>query len=116
MDKKAFKRKGGNKDYNRNRGFKSVGFIALIILFGLIVFAAYNQPSKLKEVPLSEVVEQANKGEVEHITITGNELEVTKKGESSATIQSRKEPGSSIYEQGLEQGKTTVEVKQEVLS
>ncbi len=113
MDKKAYKRKGGNKDYNRNRGFKSVGFIALIVLFGLIIFAAYNQPSKLKEVPLSEVVEQANKGEVEHITITGNELEVTKKGESSATIQSRKEPGSSIYEQGLEQGKTTVEVKQE---
>ncbi len=112
MDKKAFKR-GGNKDYNRNRGFKSVGFIALIILLGLIVFAAYNQPSQLKEVPFSDVINQANKGEVSYITITGNELEVTKKGDDKATVQSRKEPGSSIYEQGLEQGKTTVDVKPE---
>lgn len=113
MDKKTFKKRGGNKDYNRNKGFKSVGFIALIVLFGLIIYATYNQPSKLKEMPLSDVVAQANKGEVEHITITGNSLEVTKKGEQKATIQSQKEPGSSIYEQGLEQGKTTVEIKPE---
>ena len=62
MDKKHLNVKVGNKDYKRNRGFKSVGFIIVLILFGLIVFAAYNQPSKLKEVPLSEVVEQTNKG------------------------------------------------------
>lgn len=113
MSKTVFKPRGKNKDYNRNKGFKSVGFVALIILTGLIVFAAYNQPSKLKEVPLSDVVTQANNGEVSHITITGNDLTVTKKGEDKPTISSRKEPGSSIYEQGLEQGKTTVEVKPE---
>lgn len=112
MDKKTFKR-GGSKDYNRNRGFKGVGFIALVILLGLIVYAAYNQPSQLKEVPLSDVITQANNGEVSYITITGNELEVTKKGDDKPTVESRKEPGSSIYEQGLEQGKTTVEVKPE---
>ncbi len=112
MDKKAFKR-GGSKDYNRNKGFKSVGFVALIVLFGLIAFAAYNQPSQLKEVPLSDVVNQANNGEVSYITITGNELEVTKKGDDKPTVQSHKEPGSSIYEQGLEHGKTTVDVQPE---
>jgi len=101
MDKKPFKR-SGSKDYNRNKGFKSVGFFALIILLGLIIFAAYNQPSKLKSVPFSEVISQANKGEIEKLTITGDEIEITKKGESQPTQISRKEPGSSIYEQGLE--------------
>lgn len=113
MNKKSFKRSGDNKDYNGNKGFKSIGFLALIILFGLIIFGAYKQPSQLKEVPLSDVVKQANNGEVSHIIITGNELKVTKKGDEKPTVQSRKEPGSSIYEQGLEQGKTTVEIKPE---
>lgn len=116
MDKKVFKKGGGNRDYSQNKGFKSAGFIALVILMGLITFAAFNQPSKLKEVPLSDVVSQANNGEIAYITVTGNELEVTKKGEEKATITSRKEPGSSIYEQGLEQGKTTINIKPESTS
>lgn len=116
MDKKSFKRGGGNKDYNRNKGFKSAGFIALVILMGLIVFAAFNQPSKLKEVPFSDIVSQANSGEIAYITITGNELEITKKGQDKATLSSRKEPGSSIFEQGLEKGKTTVDIKPESTS
>lgn len=116
MDKKPFKRSGNRKDYSQNKGFKSAGFVALIILMGLITFAAFNQPSKLKEVPFSEVISQANNGEISYITVTGNELEVTKKGEDKATITSRKEPGSSIYEQGLEQGKTTVNIKPESTS
>lgn len=102
MDKKSFKR-SGNKDYNRNKGFRSVGFLALIALLGLIVFAAYRQPSnELETVPFSQVIEQANNGEVQKIQITGDELEVTKKGEDKATLSSRKDSGSSIYEQGLE--------------
>lgn len=111
MDRK-FKRSGG-KDYGKNKGFKSVGFFALIVLLGLIIFAAYNQPSSLEQKPLSEVITQANNGEVESIVITGDELEVTKKGDDKATIESRKESGTSIYEQGLEQGKTTVVVQPE---
>lgn len=115
MDKKPFKR-SGSKDYNRNKGFKSVGFLALLVLLGLIVFAAYNQPSQLKTVPFSEVVSEANNGETESIVITGDKLEVTKKGEDKPSEQSRKEAGSSIYEQGLEQGKTTVYVNAESTS
>lgn len=112
MDKKPFK-KSGKKDYSRNKGFKSVGFVAIIILMGLIIFAAYNQPSSLEQKPFSDVISQANKGEIKSIDITGNELEVTKKGDDKPTVESRKESGSSIYEQGLEQGKTTVNVQPE---
>ncbi len=101
MDKKPFRRPGKN-DYNRNRGFKGVGFIALIVLLGLIIYAAYNQPSNLEQVPFSQVINDANSGEIKKIEITGDELEVTRKDEDKPTQQSRKEPGSSIYEQGLE--------------
>lgn len=100
MDKKPFK-SGGKNDYSKRRGFKNVGFAVLIVLIGLIVFAAFNKPSTLKEVAFSDVINRANHGEVQKIVVQGNELEVTKKGESNASERSRKEAGSSIYEQGL---------------
>lgn len=115
MSKKAFKN-SGNKDYGRNKNFKSVGFVALIVLMGLIVYASLNQPSKLKEVPLSDVISKTNNGEISYITITGNELEITKKDEDKPTLRSRKEPGSSIFEQGLEHNKATVNIKPESTS
>ena len=113
MDKKSFRRVGGNSNYNRNRGFRNIGFVLLVVLIGMVVYAAYNQPSSLEQKPLSEIVEQANKGEIRSINITGEKLEVTKKDDEEPTIESRKEPGSSIYEQGLEQGVTTVNVQEE---
>lgn len=101
MDKKPFKKSGGN-DYSRRRGFKNFGFVALIILIGLVIFAAYQKPDNLKSVPFNEVVNRANKGEIKSITVSGNELKITKKGDDTATEKSRKEDNSSIYEQGLE--------------
>jgi cell division protease FtsH len=111
MDKKPFKR-SGNKDYNRNKGFKSVGFFAFIILLGLIIFAAYSQPkNKLEEVPFSQVVQQANNNELKKITVTSDELEITKQGKDEPTLKSRKEPGSSLKEQGVDTNKVEVQVK-----
>lgn len=111
MDKKSFKMKqptGGKK-----RGFKGAGFVALLVLFGLIIFSATNQPSTLKEVAFSDVVKQANSGETKKIEITGEELKITKKDQDKATEQSRKEAGSSIYEQGLNKdAPVEVDVKQ----
>lgn len=101
MDKKPFKMgKGGLQPAGR-RSFKNAGFMALLILFGLIIFAAIGQPSGLKEVPYSDVIKRANNGEIKRITIKGNDLEITKKGEEKPSEHSRKEAGSSIYEQGL---------------
>lgn len=100
MDKKPFKSKGKN-DYNKRRGFKNLGFIVLVLLVGLIIFAAYNKPSTLEPASFSDVVNRANKGEIQKISITGNSLEITKKGDKDPSQSSRKESGSSIYEQGL---------------
>ena len=112
MNEKPFKlnpKQGGPG----RKGLKNIGFVALVILTGLIIFAAYGQPSNLKSVPLSEVVKSANAGEVQKITVKGDELEITKKGENTASIKSRKDPSSSIYEQGLTNKDVEIEVKPE---
>lgn len=101
MDNKPFKNKKKPNDYSKRRGFRSFGFAALIILIGLVVFAAYQKPSTLKEVPFNDVVNRANRGEVKTIVLTGDDLSITKKGEDQPSEESRKESGSSIYEQGL---------------
>ncbi len=110
MDKKPFKKKPTN-DYGKRRGFKNVGFVALIILIGLVIFAATNQPNPLAEKPLSDVVNRANEGQVKKISIKGNNLEVTKQGEDKPSERSSKEAGSSIYEQGLNKNIQGLEVE-----
>jgi cell division protease FtsH len=112
MDRKSF-RSGGGNDYNKRRGFKNLGFIVLVLLIGLIVFVAFNKPSNLKPVAFSDVINRANKGEIQKITITGNELEITKKGDKDPSERSRKEAGSSIYEQGLTNRDVEVDNKPE---
>lgn len=100
MDKKSFKlRQKGPKKPKQH--FKNAGFVALIILFGLIIYASTNQPSNLKEVAFSDVVKRANNGEIKKIEIAGNSLKVTKNNEDKPSEKSRKEAGASIYEQGL---------------
>lgn len=98
MDKKPFQPTPGGP---KRRGAKNIGFVALIILFGMIIFAAYGQPDPLEEVPLSEVVKKANAGEISYIVIKDNTLEITPEGEEKPTLRSTKEAGSTIYEQGL---------------
>lgn len=109
MDRKQFRLgRSGGPNKGRRGHFKNAGFIALVILFGLVVYTAFKQPSNLKEVPFSQVVKEANAGKLSSIVVSGDQLEVTPKGEKNATEKSFKEEGSSIYEQGLQQGKVTL--------
>src|SRR5665213_360920 len=111
MDRKQFRLSGEGGGKNRGNRFKNAGFIALLILFGMVVYAAFNQPSSLKDVPFSQVISQANSGQLKSITVNGDELQVTPAGQSKATERSFKENGSSIYEQGLKQGKVELNNK-----
>jgi cell division protease FtsH len=109
MEKKPFRMGSGKGDGGRKH-FKNAGFIALLILFGLVIYAAVNQPSQLKTIPFSQAISQANSGQLKQITVKGDqELLITPKGQSNPTEKSYKEAGSSIYEQGLQQGKVTVD-------
>lgn len=101
MDKKPFTPKLAGGPPKKNN-IKNAGFIILLLIFGLIIFASYNNKPKLQEVPLSTVMQQANEGKIKKITIIGNEkLEITKQGEDKPSQRSVKETYSSIFDQGL---------------
>lgn len=110
MDKKPFRTSQTPRNSGR-RGFKNIGFIAILVLIALIIFAAVGQPNQLKSVSFSDVIHRANSGQIRQITIQGNSLQITDKGESKPTEQSYKESGSSIYEQGLTNRNVNVVVK-----
>ncbi len=101
MDKKSFRITNKGPGKNRNQNVRNAGFIALLILFGLIIFTSMNQPEKLKEVAFSDVISRANDGQLKQIAISGDALAITKNDEDKPSEKSRKEAGSSIYEQGL---------------
>ncbi|HEX5447624.1 MAG TPA: ATP-dependent zinc metalloprotease FtsH [Candidatus Saccharimonadales bacterium] len=113
MENKPFRMRGGRGGNSGGRNhFKNAGFVALLILFGLIIYAAISQQAPLNTVPFSQVISEANSGKLKKITVKGDqELEIIPKGKSSPTEKSYKESGSSIYEQGLKQGVVTVENK-----
>ncbi len=85
-------------------------FWAILVVSTLTVIALTAPQENLKEVSLSSVTERANKGEIKKIEVEGNNLKVTPDGQDKATEKSVKEGGTSIYEQGLEKGKTEVKV------
>ena len=93
-----------------NNMFRLGLFWAILVVGTLAVLALVSPQETLKEVPLSQVTERANKGEIAKIEIEGNNLKVTPKGQDKPTEKSVKEDSSSIYEQGLEKGKTEVKV------
>jgi cell division protease FtsH len=112
MDKKPFRmpKSGGNP---KRRGAKNAGFIALLVLFGLIVFASYGNQKKLEEVPLSQVVQQANNGEYKKIAVKGSSLEITKKDQDKPSLKSYKDPQASLREEGVDYNKVTVDTQPE---
>jgi cell division protease FtsH len=111
-NKKNF-RSGTNKGGKNRRGFKGAGFIALIVLFGLVVFAAIGQPQTLKEIPLTQAVPEANAGDFSKITVSGNQLTITKKGDDKPTLKAYTDPNSSIKDDGFDTTKTEISFKQQ---
>lgn len=98
----------------RRRGAKNAAFIAFIILFGLF-FYSYSQQSqpKLEEKPLTAVIQEANDGKYEKINVTGDTLEVTKKGEDEPSITSTRDPQVGLVEEGLDTSKVAVNYEKE---
>lgn len=85
-------------------------FWTILIFVVLAVIAATSPQSSLKEVDFNDVVRRANAGEISRLEIQGSEIKVTPKGQDKPTEVTRKDPASSIYEQGLKTD-TTASVK-----
>jgi len=87
-------------------------FWAILIFIVLVVVAITTPKNDLKDVAISDVISRANNGEIAKLEIQSNNVKVTPKGDDEPTEKSVKEAGSSIFEQGLEQGKTEVKIEQ----
>lgn len=90
---------------------KHFGIIALVILTGLIVFAAFNQPTKITEIPISEAVQSANAGKFSEIVISGQQLLITKKGQDSPSLKAIKEESATVKDIGIDTSKVKVTVQ-----
>lgn len=87
-----------------SNSIRSIVFIIIIVLFGAYLLNSYNSGgTKQTEVPLSSVISRANdeNGNIEKITVIGDNLEITLKGEEKATEISRKDASGTLYDLGL---------------
>ncbi len=98
---------------NRTRMIKNAVFVVLLLLLGLIIVAATNQPTGQKEIPLTQAVQQANAGDYQNIVVNGGELDITKKGSNTATLKTYLEPNATLKDEGFDASKFTVTVKPE---
>lgn len=101
-------KKPSPKKSKKPNNFVRLSLFWAILVFGALTAVAIMSPGNdLKEVPISSVIERANKGEIAKLEIQGNEIKVTPEGKDAPTERSVKEGGSSIYEQGLQRDNDT---------
>ncbi len=87
----------------KTNNFVRLSLFWALLVFGLLAVYALTTPNEqLTNVPLSSVIDRANKGEITKIELQGNELKVTPEGSDVATERSTKDPSASLQEQGLE--------------
>ncbi|HVA11070.1 MAG TPA: ATP-dependent zinc metalloprotease FtsH [Candidatus Dormibacteraeota bacterium] len=110
MDRKPHKQ-GSKPSPNNRRSIKNAGFVALILLFLLIIYAAYNQPSTLKEISATQAITDNNGGKYSSILVVNNELQITPKGQSHATLKAYVDPTTGLKSQGLNTTKSSITYK-----
>ena len=93
-----------NNSTNKSNMVRSVLFTFVLVCFGALLIANMNQSSAQKtEVAISDVIQRANDpdGNIAKITVTGETLDITLKGNDKPTETSRKDPSGTLYDQGL---------------
>jgi len=106
--KKPFRSKKPGENKTKNN-IKNVGFVAMLILIGAVVFAAYNQPSQLKEIPYSQAITEANDDKHDKWVIAGSEVKITENDKEEATLKSQKDPNATLADDGLDTSKVIVQ-------
>ena len=87
---------------------KNAGFIALLVLLALVVFAATAKPTNLKEIPITDAISSANNREYEKFSISGNQIDITKKGDKTASLKAYTSPNSTLKDEGLKDNRVQV--------
>ena len=99
--------------------FKNIGFIILLVLFGLVLFASSNQTnSNIKTIPLTQAIANANKGEYKSFTViaNSNEVDIVTKNSSTTSIKTFSDPNTSLKTLGLDFSKVEVNYKPQTSS
>ncbi len=109
MDRNPFKTSPSKSP--KQRGFKNIGFISLMVLLVLIVVAAYNRPTNLQTVPFSQVIQDSNNGDYSKILVNGTNLQITKKGDSKPSQQSYMAINTDLKTNGLQLNKVSLSYK-----
>jgi cell division protease FtsH len=84
---------------------RNIAFWSLIVVFGLIVWAAVQGPT-LETKPLSDITARVNNGQIAKVEQQGNELLITPKGEKQATEKAIVPPYTNVKDLGLDITKT----------
>ena len=109
MDRNPFKT--NPKKSSKQRGFKNIGFIALVTLLLLIILAAYNHPTNLQTISFSQMIHDSNKGDYSKIEANNTNLTITVKGESKPTLQSHMALNTDLKTNGLDLSKVSLSYK-----
>ena len=102
MSNKTKGRPGGQN--NISNTVRSVVFTIILICLAAFLITNMNYEAvQKKDVPISDVIQRANDpdGNIEKITVIGNSLDITLKGEKQPTQTSRKDGAGTLYDQGL---------------
>ena len=81
----AKKRPNPKKNSNMTNYLRLSLFWAIVIVIALSLVAIFSPPEQLKEVPISDVVQRANKGQIARIEGQGGDLKITPKGQDKPT-------------------------------
>ena len=92
-----------NKPSSTSNRIRSVLFSIFVFIIVVGTFSLLTPPKNLKEVPLSDVITRANdpNGDIKHISVSGQVLEITLKNQDQPSQTSRKDASGTLYEQGL---------------
>jgi len=89
--------------------WKNFILYGFLLLFSLFVFSALSAPYDDKKIPLSQVIDEVKKGQVEEITVTGDKFDVKEK--NGTIIHTTKETGSNVYSLFKDAGASLKDVK-----
>jgi cell division protease FtsH len=110
MDNKPLRSSRKPTKPNR-RGMKNVAFIVLIILIGLAVLSATAQTKTLKQISATQAIADANAGKYAQIVVNNNELDITPKGQTHATLKAYVDSNGTLKDQGFNTSKVSITYK-----
>lgn len=96
----------GKKAPQKNNIIKTVLLTVFLFFIGFALISPNFQKKDVKNVPLSQVIEEVKSGKIKRIEQSGRDLSITPNGEDKPTMSSRIDEGSSAKEQGIDITKT----------